>query len=278
MALAKYKDLEALFELQSYDCKPWIIGKIPRHYKRLSCSWETAVRLAKLGASRMASAYGIRCFFTQSLIAGAILSDEYDEIVVCTSSQYGKSWLMGHVGLLRAYDGHKQYIAASSADKTQIIMSYTTASTQEASPEIKNALLMKPTELERLTTSVSKQKLAFANGGFIEPITLADAYQDNIAQNKAVGRGGDFFVDEASLVSEDTFAEMGRREFARIDGKKYLSVLISNPHRPGTFYDKLTDDDPPERTLIIWMDALTAVEEERFDKDTVFHSEFAKNK
>ena len=278
MALAKYKDLEALFELQSHDCKPWIIGKIPRHYKRLSCSWETAVRLAKLGASRMASAYGIRCFFTQSLIAGAILSDEYDEIVVCTSSQYGKSWLMGHVGLLRAYDGHKQYIAASSADKTQIIMSYTTASTQEASPEIKNALLMKPTELERLTTSVSKQKLAFANGGFIEPITLADAYQDNIAQNKAVGRGGDFFVDEASLVSEDTFAEMGRREFARIDGKKYLSVLISNPHRPGTFYDKLTDDDPPERTLIIWMDALTAVEEERFDKDTVFHSEFAKNK
>lgn len=278
MALTKYKDLEALFELQSTDCSPWIIGKIPRHYKRLSCSWEEAVRLAKLGASRMASAFGIKCFFTQSVIAGAVLDDSYDEVVVCTSSQYGKSFLLGHLALLRAYDGHKQYIAASSADKTQIIMSYTTASTQEASPEIKNALLMKPTELERLTTSVSKQKLAFANGGFVEPITLADAYQDNIAQNKAVGRGGDFFVDEAALVSDDTFAEMGRREFARIDGKKFKSVLISNPHRPGIFYDKLTDDDPSERTLIIWMDALTAVEEERFTKETVFNSEFAKNK
>ena len=137
---------------------------------------------------------------------------------------------------------------------------------------------MKPTELERLTTSVSKQKLAFADGGFVEPITLADAYNNNIAQNKAVGRGGNFMVDEASLVSDDTFAEMGRREFARIDGKKFKSVLISNPHRPGVFYDKLTQENVPERTLVVWADALTAVEEERFDKETVFNSDFAKNK
>lgn len=188
------------------------------------------------------------------------------------------SWLMGHVALLRAYEGAKQYIAAGSADKTQIIMGYTTASTQEATPEIQKALLMKPTELERLTTSVSKQKLAFSNGGFVEPITLADAYTDNVAQNKAVGRGGDFIVDEAALVSDDTFAEMGRREFAKIDGTKYKSVLISNPHRPGIFYDKLTAEEVPERTLVIWMDALTAVEEERFSKETVFNSEFARNK
>ena len=279
MALAKYKDLEALFENQHFDLQPWIIGYVPVWYKRLSCSWEEAFRLAKLGASRMAAAFGIKCFFSQSVIAGAILDDNYDEVIICLSSQYGKSWLMGHVALLRAYEGAKQYIAAGSADKTQIIMSYTTASTQEASQEIKQALLMKPTELERLTTSVSKQKLAFANGGFVEPITLADAYQDNVAQNKAVGRGGDFIVDEAALVSDDTFAEMGRREFAKIDGTKYKSVLISNPHRPGIFYDKLTQDDPPERTLIIWADALTAVEEGRFpSKEAVFNSDFAKNK
>lgn len=613
MAKGKYKDLDALFENQHYDLDPWIIGKIPRHFKRLSCSMEEAMRLAKIGASKIASAYGDRLFFTQSVIAGAILSDDYDEIVVASPSQYGKaiaddepvltrngwkrhgdlkvgdevismegefvkvlhvhpkcemdrvvvfengdevvchhnhewvvrdinagrirtlsvadmedrgivqndghrkftvpvrecisgeekelnvppyvmgvwlgdgsttkgqicaspkdratldicrkyypkgsewvhkdtgvitggfnglktdlktygmaydkpvekhipdeyltasveqrlellaglidtdgynytdtrwgkrsrmtfttagrklkdsfealvstfgwkcsvvevepftsssgivgkkpywmisfsptcdipcvlerkrpqgfarqkglgikeirhtsgiqgncitveggtyrvgnhllpthnSFLLGRVGLLSAYEGEKWYIAASSADKTQIIMAYTTASTQEASQEIKQKLLMKPTELERLTTSVSKQKLAFADGGFVEPITLADAYNDNVAQNKAVGRGGNFMVDEAALVSEDTFAEMGRREFARIDGKKYKSVLISNPHRPGTFYDKLTQEEVPERTIVIWMDALTAVEEERFDRETVFNSEFAKNK
>lgn len=226
----------------------------------------------------MAAAYGVKCFFTQAVIAGAVLDDGYDEVIICISSQYGKSWLMGHVALLRAYEGSKQYIAAGSADKTQIIMSYTTSATQEASPEIKKSLLMKPTELERLTTSVSKQKLAFANGGFVEPITLADAYNDNLSQNKAVGRGGDYIVDEAALVSDDTFAEMGRREFARIDGKKYKSILISNPHRPGIFYDKLTNPNPPERTLIIWADALTAVEEERFSKEIVYESDFAKNK
>lgn len=278
MVKGKYKDLDSLFANQHFDCEPWIIGKIPRHYKRLSCSMDEAMRLAKLGTKKIFAAYGVKLFFTQAVIAGAILSDDYDEVVVCTCSQYGKSFLLGHIGLLAAYSGEKWYIAASSADKTQIIMSYTTASTQEAAPEIKNALLMKPTELERLTTSVSKQKLAFANGGFIEPITLADAYNDNVAQNKAVGRGGNFMVDEAALVSEDTFAEMGRREFARIDGKKYKSVLISNPHRPGTFYDKLTQENPSERTLIVWMDALTAVEEERFPIETVFDSDFARNK
>jgi len=278
MVKGRYKDLDALFAQQSYDCEPWIIGKRPRHYKRLSVSDAEAMRLAKAGAAKIGAAYGIRLFFSQAVMAGAILSDDYDEIIIATPSQYGKSFLLGHIGLLAAYSGEKWYIAASSADKTQIIMSYTTASTQEASPEIKKSLLMKPTELERLTTSVSKQKLAFANGGFIEPITLADAYNDNVAQNKAVGRGGNFMVDEAALVSDDTFAEMGRREFARIDGKKYKSVLISNPHRPGVFYDKLTQENPSERTLIVWMDALTAVEEERFSKEIVYESDFARNR
>ena len=278
MIKGKYKDLEALFANKHTDCEPWIIGKRPKHYKRLSCSYDEATRLAKLGASRIAAAFGARLFFTQAVIAGAILCGDYDEVIVCSPSQYGKSILLGWIGLLSAYNGEKWYIAASSADKTQIIMSYTTAATQDASPEIKKKLLMKPTELERLTTSVSKQKLAFADGGFVEPITLADAYNNNIAQNKAVGRGGNFMVDEASLVSDDTFAEMGRREFARIDGKKFKSVLISNPHRPGVFYDKLTQENPDERTLIVWMDSLTAVEEERFDEETVFNSEFARNK
>ena len=276
--MSKYKDLDALFAQKHDNCEPWIIGKRPKHYKRLTCSYDEATRLAKLGASMIMAAYGTKLFFTQAVIAGAILSGDYDEIVVCTPSQYGKSFLLGRIALLCAYEGDKWYIAASSADKTQIIMSYTTAATQDAAPEIKNKLLMKPTELERLTTSVSKQKLAFADGGFVEPITLADAYNDNVAQNKAVGRGGNFMVDEASLVSDDTFAEMGRREFARIDGKKYKSVLISNPHRPGVFYDKLTQENPSDRTLIVWMDSLTAVEEERFDEETVFNSEFAKNK
>lgn len=278
MAQAQIKELENLFKLQSYDLEPWIIGKIPSHYKRLSVDREEALRLAKLGASVMAAAYGIRLFFTQAVIAGAILDDKYDEIVVASCSQYGKSWLMGHLALYRAYLGTKQYIAGAAANVTDIIMQNTLMATQEASKEIKSSLLAKVSELDRLTTSVSKRKLAFNNGGFVEGITLGDIYSDNLTANRAVGRGGDYIVDEAALVSEDTFAEMGRREFAKIDGTKYKSVLISNPHKPGTFYDKLTQENPQKGTIIVWMDALTAVEEERFTKEIVFNSDFARNK
>lgn len=277
MAVNK-RELEALFELESFDLQPWLIGKIPKHYKRLSIDMEEALRLAKLGASVMAAAYGIKLFFSQAVIAGAVLDPKYDELVIVSPSQYGKSWLMGHLALYRAYLGNKQYIAGAAANVTQIIMQNTLIATQEASQEIKSSLLAKVSELDRLTTSVSKQKLAFNNGGFVEGITLGDIYSDNLTANRAVGRGGDFIVDEAALVSEDTFAEMGRREFAKIDGTKYKSVLISNPHKPGVFYDKLTQDIVPSETLVMWMDSLTAVEEERFTKDIVFNSDFARNK
>ena len=278
MAQAQIKELEALFELESHDLELWLIGKVPKHYKRLSVDKEEAMRLAKKGATIMGAAYGVKLFFTQAVIAGAILDEAYDEIIVASCSQYGKSWLMGHLALYRAYLGSKQYIAGAAANVTDIIMQNTLMATQEASHEIKSRLLAKVSELDRLTTSVSKRKLAFNNGGFVEGITLGDIYSDNLTANRAVGRGGDYIVDEAALVSEDTFAEMGRREFAKIDGTKYKSVLISNPHKPGVFYDKLTQERVPEGTIVIWMDALTAVEEERFTKKIVFNSDFARNK
>lgn len=188
------------------------------------------------------------------------------------------SYLLGHLALYRAYSGARQYVAGAAANVTQIIMSQVINAVSEADDTIKKALLVKASEFDRLSASISKQRVAFSTGGFVEAITLGDAYSDNIAVNRAVGRAGDFFVDEAANVSDNSFAEMGRREFARVDGKKYKSVLISNPHQPGVFYDKLTDPKPPRRTFILWMDALTAVEEGRFTKEQVMESEFAKHK
>lgn len=271
-------ELDVLFQNQHTDCKPWVIGKIPKHFKRISVSMEDAVRLAKIGATEIASAFGLSLFFCQSLIAGAIISGEFDEIIVVSPSQYGKSFLLGHVALLESFKGHKQYITGAAANVTGIIMGHVISATQTAAPEIQNALLVKKNELDRLATSVSKQRLAFSTGGFIEAITLGDTYNDNIAANKAVGRAGDFYIDEAALVSDDALSEMGRREFAKIDGTKYKQIMISNPHRPGVFYDKLTQEKIPPRTFVLWMDALTAVEEERFSKETVFNSDFARHK
>lgn len=271
-------ELELLFENEHTDLLPWLIGQIPKHYKRLSVSNKEAMRLAKLGAQKMAAYYNITLFYSQAMIAGAIFDPKYDEIVVVTPSQYGKSWLLGHVANARAYEGAEQYIAATTANLTQMIMAHVAHSTQEAADEVKAVLLNKKDELDRLATSISKTRVAYKTGGFVESITLGDTYQDNLGTNKALGRAGDYIVDEAALVSEKAFIEMGRREFANIDGSKYKMIMLSNPHNPGIFYDKLTDPNPPKSRFILWMDSLTAVEEGRFSKQTVFESDFAKNK
>lgn len=271
-------ELELLFQDEHIGLQPWITGNIPKHYKRLSVDPAEALRLAKIGATKMAAYYGIKTFFSQSMIAGAIFDDKYDEIIVVTPSMYGKSFLLGHVTNARAYEGEQQFIAASTANLTQMIMNYVVGSTQEAAPEMKNMLLNRQNDLERLATSISKTRVAYKSGGFVEAITLGDSYTDNIGANKALGRAGDFVVDEAALVSEEAFSEMGRREFAKLGGKKYKMIMLSNPHKPGFFYDKLTDPKPPKSRFILWMDALTAVEEGRFDREQVFRSDWAKNK
>lgn len=276
--MANVNELELLFQDEHKNLEPWVIGYIPKHYKRLSVDEDEAKRLAREGQAKLGAAFGVKLFFDQALIAGAVLSDKYDEIVITTPSQFGKSWLMGHLAVFRAYHGAKQYVAGAAANVTQMIMSQTINALGEADESIKKALLAKAGEIERLTTSISKQRLAFLTGGFVEAITLGDSYNDNIMTNKAIGRAGDFIIDEAAMVSDDAFAEMGRREFAKVDGTKYKSIMISNPHKPGTFYNKMTDPHPPKGTFILWMDALTAVEEGRFTKDIVFESEFAKHK
>lgn len=237
------------------------------------------MRLAQIGFTKVFAYFEDKLFYTQSIIAGACLSGDYDTIVIVTPSQYGKSWLMGRIVAIKAFEqGSDCFIAGGDADKTNIIQSNVFRALQKAAPEMKAALNTESKDkLDKLATSVSKTKISFADGGSIEPISLGESYGD-ISRNKAVGRGGDYFVDEAALLSDDTFAELGRRDFASIDGSRGLMVLISNPHKEGYFMDKLTEENPSERTLIVWMDALTEVEEERTTRERVLESDFAKNR
>ena len=275
------RELEALFAGEHKDLKPWVgRGNIPKHYKRLTCSDEEAMRLAKIGFVEIAKYYGDKLFYTQSLIAGAVLSGDYDKITVVSPSAYGKSYLFGRIGNIMAYRGDPTYVVAATQDGTKMIMGHVAQSIQGIAPEVQNALLNKKSQLERLTTSVSKQKIAFSNGGFIEPITTGDTYDENISQNKVVGKPGNYLIDEAALISEESFAELGRAEFARVDGRNYIRAMISNPHQPGFFYTELTkaDEEVGKREIIIWMDALTTVEEGRLTKEKVFYGTFAKHR
>ena len=273
------KELEALFAQQSFDCEDWMgLGKIPRHYHRLSVDMDEAKRLAKIGLITIGKYFGESLYFTQAVIAGAVFSPKYDKVTVVTPSSYGKSWLMGRIGNIMAYEGEPTYVVASSQDGTKMIMGHVVNSLQNVAPEVKNELLNKKDQIDRLSTSLSKSRIAFTNGGFLEPITTGDSYSEDLSRNKVIGKPGNYIIDEASLVSEESFAELGRAEFARIDGRNYKRVMISNPHRMGFFYDQLTKEVVGKREIVIWMDALTAVEEERLTTEKVFEGTFASHK
>lgn len=270
--------LKALLNAAAPNLPRWVIGRAPSHYKRINIESAERWRLAKIGQAALWAAYGCKLYFSQAVIAGAMLSGDYDSFYIVTPSQYGKSWLMGRVALLQAFRGRNVYIAGATGDKAEIINAQVLDAVQDSAAEMQAALLgMGRDKLGRLNTSVSKRRISFSGRGSVEPITLGDTY-DGKEKSKAVGRGGNYIVDEAALVSSEAIAELGRRDFVNIDGSKAQLVMISNPHKPGEFYDRMTMTDVPPRTLILWMDALTAVEEERFSREQVLTSDYAKQK
>lgn len=269
--------LTSLLEHKSENLMRWYRGYVPKHYKRLTIPMDEAIQLADVGARELYMAFGDTMYFTQSLIAGAVLSDKYDTVTIVSCSQYGKSYLMARIGLLRAYYEHGTFVAAADEDGTRIIMQKLTQSLKTVSSDIRSAMLETGLDkLEKLNMSLSKKRIAFRHGGFVEPITLGASFED-VRRNKAVGRAADFIVDEAAFIPESAMVEMGRRELASVDGHKDKLVMISNPHRRGYFYDKLTADPLQPGEIVIWMDALTALEEGRWTAQQILTSEFAKH-
>lgn len=258
--------------------RKWVNGYIPKNYKKISIPRASAIELAKSGAAHAMAYFGTRLYFTQSLLMGASIDSQYKKIIVVTPSQYGKSWLCGQIALSWANEGRRTYVAGANGDTSDIIMSKVMDHIQTADVEIRNKLLETADKLEKLQTGASKGKIALKGGGFVEGITLGDTYKADKKKNKAIGRGGDFIIDEASLVSKEAYAEMGRSEFASEDGEEFVRFEISNPHEPGRFMDKLTMQEVPADTLIVWMDVRTAYEEGRVKtKEQVTESEFFQN-
>lgn len=259
--------------------KKWVKGYIPEHYKRLSISMDEAIELAELGAKEAYAEFETVLYFTQALLFGAVKSGKYTSFVVVTPSQYGKSWLCGQIAISLANKGESVYAAGATDDTTSIILGKVINALQTADGSIKRKLLESADKIERLQTAVSKQKIAFKGGGVIESISLGESYSNVKKGNKAVGKGGHYIIDEASQISDDRYAEIGRREFASDTGEIYISFEISNPHNPGRFFEKLTQEHVPDDTLIVWMDARTALEEKRYkSKEQIINSDFFKNK
>lgn len=264
---AKERLIELLAEAEAG--AEWIPGRPrPTHYKRLNISAEEADRLADIGGKELFVAYGIKPYYTQGLIAGGILSGDYDRVRVVTVWQYGKTFTVGHTALLLARGGDPVYVAANTSNLTDMVMGQVYAAVRDAHDAIKRELVGDGLKkADKVGSSLSRQRIGYANGGLVEAVSLGGPYQDT-EHNKAVGRGGCYIIDEAALVPESVYVETVRGAFARTDDKSYVQVAISNPHNPGWFYDDLTGE-AGERDLIIWMDARTCVEEGRWTAEKV---------
>lgn len=262
----------------------WTRGYVPKHYKRINIDMDEAMRLAKLGVVEAMTCFNTNLYFTQAVMFGAVIehfsSYKYNTLTVVTTSQYGKSWLMGQIADWMAYKGHKVNIASCDEGTASIIMGQVISHLQHAHKDIKaNLVVENQDKIERLGTSVSKKKISCKNGGDIETVTLGASTNDPKKHNRAIGRGGNYIIDEAGLVPNEAYVEIARREFSNVDGHKELLVQISNPHREGMFYDKLTEETPPDDTLIIWMDVRTAIEEGRITgTQQVVESDFFREK
>lgn len=274
VSLMKDKErLRQLLDLRHRGLQRWTKGKVPVHYKRISIDEKEASKLATLGQREVWNAFHDKLYYTQSIIAGGILSGKYRKFCFCTASQMGKSWTFARVAILLAYKGHSVFVAGARKDTSDIIMGHVYQALQKANADIKHSLLGESkNQIDRLNKSLSKTRISFANGGVIQPITFGDTY-GGLQMNSAIGRGGDYIIDEAAMVSDNALAEAGRADFSG-----GITAMISNPHKPGTFYSMLAEDECPQNRLVIWADALTAVEEERFTEEQVMTSTFADNK
>lgn len=261
-----------------YKLNRWTRGYIPKHYKRINVSMKEAFRLAKIGATEALTYFQVNLHFTQALIFGAVI-EGYDTIYAITTSQYGKSWTLGMIAIYRAFKGHQVRIAAATGETATIIMTKVIGHLQNADESIQSAVLDSGNKIEKLQTSTSKSKISFKGGGCVEIVTLGGNSVDPKKNNNAIGKGGDYIIDEAAQVSEDAYAEIGRREFSSVDGSKELEIAISNPHKRGEFYDSMTNDKYPEGTLVVWMDVRTAYEEDRMKSASqILNSHFYKNR
>lgn len=254
-------------------------GRVPTHYKRCSIPEKRRDYLAWLGLTEIVATYlETSVYYTQALIAGAALSGDYDQITIVTPSQYGKTWLMGRLALRMAFDGHPMNIGGATEALTEKIMRQSMIAVATAADDVKKALTAETLKkVDRLDQSLSKTRLSFPGKGQVQGVSLGDTFED-IERNKALGETGAWIIDEAALVSARSMDELGRREFSSIDGTVEPLIMISNPHKPGYFYDSLTRDPVPERECVIWADALTIAQEGRRSADKILTSKFAESK
>lgn len=244
--------------------KPFYHGNIPmfEHYKRFTMDPMQALKVASYAYLQCLQLLNVKLYFTQAVIVGAALLGTHRKIYSLTPSQYGKSFLAACVSCVLAYEGEPISVAANDKELTKKIMDEVRSLIPNASEEFKEKLTTPIDKFEKMNTSLSKDKIGFTSGGYVQGLTLGGKFSDSLSGNKAVGQSGNFIIDESALVPDGNYAETGRSEVAyRKDGRPYVSMEFSNPHQINHFYRDMTQDPIETGSLIIWADIRISMEE-----------------
>ena len=199
---------------------------------------------------------------TQEDIFESIVHPDIKRLWVATTTQYGKSDIIGQAAVWLASNfAIKVPIIAGRADQAQIIMDYVVRHMFDH-PSFQSGIL-DVAALDRLKTKKSVDHLRWKHGGEIL-VMSANAKQVN-NDKQLMGFGGDIIiVDDADLIPDKHFDTILRMLGGRLDVSKLIQ--IGNPFFQGGHFHRAYLSDKYHKIKIDWK---KAVEEGRLTQEYV---------
>lgn len=204
---------------------------------------------------------------SQLLILAAILFPEYNRVVIGTTTQFGKSLVIGLGTLIAAARNDKPTrikVIAPSKEQAKIIMNYALSHVGDSKAVYSG--LMEGNKILKKKTEFSKSRLAWVHGSDLSVVT-ADAGKNvddiNKAGSSVMGFGGDvIIIDEAALIPKLIMDKLLRMLGANPNSKL---ILIGNPFNKGYFYKA----SKSKRFHKIWVDYKQAIAEGRLTQEFI---------
>lgn len=267
----------------------WVIGNIPdlSDYRKLSVdSLDEAFALARYGQEATSTfipnyrGKPLLLNFTQAMLVGAALLtreqaeklgldfEKYRSVLMVTPTRFGKSFLNAIIAIIKAgVEGKEVRIGGATRDKAGIIQEKIVNLLPNAAKPIQDGLIVTEEEgdinkkVQRMATQVSKEALAWRNGGSIKLFSTNEARKNvEVAAAGAIGVGGDFVIlDEIQLMTPMGFRTASRFMMENPDTKRFC---VGNPQINGHFRDLY--DDP--ETFVVHINDIGAIVEGRMSR------------
>lgn len=201
--------------------------------------------------------FNFNLYPSQKQILDYILDRKKKRITIKATTRYGKSQLVALACIMFAilYDNVRIGIMAPTQDKTKIIMGYIQMALSKCKEmeDVVDIDTMGLSKLEKLKREVSKKKITFKNGSYIEVLSL-DIKGKGF---KAMGFAYDLSViDETGEIPDEVFNKAYRM---LVEDKQAKLVEIGNPWHLNHFYNH-HNSDKWEKYTVDWK---TAVKEGR---------------